>query len=127
MNANAIITVTARKAMVKARAGLGTLPTIIKMAFGDGGVDAQGDPIAPASTATALNNELMRKDLTAVTPLSDTTVQYACRLTTSELAGTDISEIALVDSNGDLACIKTFPAKSKDNTEALTFTIDDIF
>lgn len=127
MNANAIITVTARKAMAKARAGLGTLPTIEKMAFGDGGVNAQGTPIPPAADATALNNELLRKNLTAITPLSDTTVQYACRLETSELAGTDISEIALVDSNGDLACIKTFTKKGKDNTEALTFTIDDIF
>lgn len=127
MNANAIITVTARQEMARARAGLGSLPTIVGMAFGDGGVDGQGDPIAPAANATALNNELLRKPLTAVTPLSATTIQYACRLGTSELAGTDISEIALYDSNGDLACIKTFPVKRKDSTEALTFTIDDIF
>ncbi len=126
-NLNTIITVKARENMAKGRAGMLTMPTITGMAFGDGGVDGQGVPIAPAENATALTHELMRKALTSATAISATTIEYKCTLSTSELAGEDINEIALYDSNGDLAIIKTFVTKAKGNDEVLTFAINDVF
>ena len=66
-NTNAIITAASRQKMVKARAGAITLPPITKMAFGNGGVDGQGDPISPSESATGLNNELLRKNIDGYT------------------------------------------------------------
>ena len=45
--ANVIITKAAREKMVKARAGAITLPIVTGMVFGDGGVDENGEVIAP--------------------------------------------------------------------------------
>ena len=48
-------------------------------------------------------------------------------LTESELAGEEISEIGLYDSEGDVVCIKTFKRKGKDDDVEQTYTLDDIF
>ena len=47
-NKNVVITKKAREKLVKARAGDLTLPKIAGMAFGNGGVDADGTVIPPA-------------------------------------------------------------------------------
>lgn len=124
---NLVITAKARENLVKARAGDITLPAIVGMAFGDGGVDAGGNPITPSSSATALNHQLLRKVVSGHTYPNATTCRYTCTLTTSELAGESISELGLYDSNDDLVCIKTFTAKGKDADIELTFTVDDEF
>lgn len=54
MAQNVIITKSARKKMVQARAGAITLPKIVGMAFGSGGVDSAGNVISPSETQTAL-------------------------------------------------------------------------
>lgn len=59
--ANEIITNKAREKMAKARAGDLTLSKIVKMAFGDGGVDTNGSPIIPNSTDIALKHEVLKK------------------------------------------------------------------
>lgn len=46
MAQNVIITKSARKKMVQARAGAITLPKIVGMAFGSGGVDSAGNVVA---------------------------------------------------------------------------------
>lgn len=40
--AGTTVTTLAKKKMVKARAGISSLPKIVGMAFGDGGVDSSG-------------------------------------------------------------------------------------
>ncbi|HBG7268899.1 TPA: hypothetical protein KRA65_003740, partial [Clostridioides difficile] len=50
--ANAVTTDIARQKMCKARAGDITLPTIVGMVFGDGGVGNDGTIIAPLSSDT---------------------------------------------------------------------------
>ena len=40
--AGTTVTTLAKKKMVKARAGISSLPKIVGMAFGDGGVDSGG-------------------------------------------------------------------------------------
>ena len=58
---------------------------------------------------------------------NDTTCRYECTLAESELAGKEISEIGLYDTNGDIVCIKTFTRKGKDDDVEQTYVLDDIF
>ena len=126
-NKNVVITKLARAKLVKARAGDITLPKIVGMAFGDGGVDEYGNVIAPTENQTALVSELMRKAISGHELVSDTVERYTCTLTENELAGEFISEIALYDEDGDLVCIKTFSKKGKDDDMQHTYSLDDIF
>ena len=66
MAQNVIITKSARKKMVQARAGAITLPKIVGMAFGSGGVDSAGNVISPSETQTALKKELLRKPISGL-------------------------------------------------------------
>lgn len=125
--ANAIVTKLARMKMVKARAGVITLPKIVGMAFGSGGVDAASNVIFPSIEQTELNNELLRKEVDGFDFQGDTTCRYTCTLGIHELAGENISEIALYDEEGDLVAIKSFTSKGKDDDLEMTFNIDDIF
>ena len=117
MTQNQIITVTARKNMVRARAGEIQLPKIVGFVFGDGGVDESGNIIPLSETDSTLGNELLRKKYDG----------YECTLTEEELAGKEISEIGLYDANGDIVNIKRFSAKGKDADLAMTFWIKDTF
>lgn len=126
-NKNVIITKKARENLVKARAGAIQLPKIVGMAFGNGGVDADGAVIPPTETQTELANELFRKEIDGYSFPADTTCRYECTLTESELAGEEISEVGLYDENGDVVCIKTFMRKGKDGDVEQTYTLDDIF
>ena len=126
-NKNVIITKKSREKLVKARAGAIQLPKIVGMVFGDGGVDASGNVIPPTESQSGLTNEIFRKDLDGYSFPADTTCRYECTLTESELAGEEISEIGLYDSEGDVVCIKTFKRKGKDDDVEQTYTLDDIF
>ena len=97
------------------------------MVFGDGGVDASGNVIPPTESQSGLTNEIFRKELDGYSFPADTTCRYECTLTESELAGEEISEIGLYDSEGDVVCIKTFKRKGKDDDVEQTYTLDDIF
>lgn len=126
-NKNVLITKAAREKLVKARAGAITLPRIVGMAFGDGGVDEDGKAVSPIETQTGLNHELYRKEMDGFSFPADTTCRYECTLNESELAGEYISEIGLYDEDGDIVGIKTFTSKGKDDDVEQTYTLDDIF
>ena len=81
MTQNQIITVTARKNMVRARAGEIQLPKIVGFVFGDGGVDESGNIIPLSETDSTLGNELLRKKYDGYTMVSDTECKYECTLT----------------------------------------------
>jgi len=103
------------------------MPAITKVAFGDGGVDANGDPISPSETQTALNNEIARYDIDSVEYPDDTTARYTVTIQANDLIGKKINEAALVDGNGNLCAIKNMYSKQKDEGVAFTFTFDDEF
>lgn len=126
-NKNVIITKKAREKIVKARAGAIQLPTVVGMAFGDGGVNDDGDVVPPSETQAALSNELLRKAIDGYSFTDDTTCRYECTLSESELAGEKISEIGLYDSDGDILCIKTFLEKGKDSDVEQTYSLADMF
>ena len=125
--AEAVVTLKAKKKMMKARAGEITLPKIAGMAFGNGGVDSAGSVIKPAETQTALNGELLRKELDSYSFQSDTKCRYTCILRNDELVGSYISEMALYDEDGDLVAIKNFLPKGKDSDLEITMQMDDEF
>lgn len=125
--ANAVTTVRAREKMVKARAGDLTLPKIVSMAFGDGGIDANGNLAIPLDTANALTHETLRKSIDSHTYPSTTTCTYTVTIGKAEIPNTNVNEIALVDADGDLVAIKTFGNKFKDADMEMTFSIDDEF
>jgi hypothetical protein len=127
MAQNVIITKKARKKLLQARAGDITLPKIIGMAFGSGGVDTSGNVVAPLENQEALKEELLRKAVRGHSFIGETTCRYECTLSESELAGQYISEIGLYDAEGDIVCIKTFTKKGKDADIEMTYTLDDVF
>lgn len=71
--------------------------------------------------------EEQKKAIDGYTFPNDTTCRYECTLAESELAGKEISEIGLYDTNGDIVCIKTFTRKGKDDDVEQTYVLDDIF
>lgn len=127
MGTNAIVTEQRRKDLVKASSGDILLPTIVGMAFGDGGCDNDGNVITPTEVQSELNHEIYRKEVDGHSFVSETTCRYECSLSSSELADQNISEIGLYDSNGNLVNIKTFKSKGKDSDLEMTFTVDDVF
>lgn len=127
MGNNAVVVNLARNKMLKARAGELSFPQITGMAFGTGGVDASGNPIIPTRGMTALRNEIFRKEIDGYEFISDLVCRYACTLAKAECVGKSISEIAMIDADGDVVAIKSFLAKGKDDDMQVTFQIDDQF
>ena len=123
----AVVTITARSKMMRARAGDISLPKICGMAFGDGGVDSNGVVIDPEIDQNILKSERYRKNIDGYNILNDTSCRYSCTLQLNELSGCKISEIALYDEDGDLVAIKNFSVKEKDNDSEMIFNIDDVF
>ncbi|HMM21083.1 MAG TPA: phage tail protein [Selenomonadales bacterium] len=125
--ANSITTATARAKFAQAHGTSGTIHKVVKMAFGDGGVDGSNQPIPPVTGATALGNERLRKTLDSVSYPVPTTVRFIGSLAEEELVGVDISEIALVDENDDIVAIKTFTKKGKDGESEFVYQWDEEF
>lgn len=109
------------------RGAVETIPKIKYIAFGDGGVEEDGQPKQPNETQTALNNEIGRYEIDSVTNPVETTNRYTVTIPESELNGQNINEMALVDEEGQLAAIKTFLSKGKDEDVKFTFEFDDEF
>ena len=125
MKRKAITTDSAKKKMLLARAGKQDLSPITTMVFGSGGVTVDGEVLEPKEGQEQLNQEIYRKDIDTVEVVSDTEIKYHCTLEESELAGEEISEIAVAGSDGDLVAIKNFMAKGKDGDFKLVFKIND--
>ena len=125
-NKNVIITVAAREKIVKARAGALSLPKVVGMAFGNGGVTPDGTIIPPTEDQAELRHELFRKEIDGYSFITGTTCRYECTLEENELAGEEISEIGLYDADGDIICIKSFGRKAKDDDIEQTYVLDDI-
>ena len=110
---------------------ISTLPPVTMIAFGDGGVDAEGEPVPTAIDADSLNSEIGRYPLDSVAypldPSPRTTARYTATIPANDLVSASISEAALVDAAGELCAIKTMYVKRKDGGVTFTFTFDDEF
>ena len=125
--AQGVITKIGREKLCKAHAGDITLPVITQMAFGSGGMDVGGAPIATTGEEVTLRNELLRKNIDSHTFPITTTGCYSVRLGKEELADQNISEMGLFDAEGDLVAYKTFLPKGKDGDMEFIFDMDEIF
>lgn len=127
--ATAVITNVGKKKLCKAHAGDIELPAIIKMAWGDGGVDDDGVPKETTGNETALYNKLAEKDVDghSYPTEGETTCRYVGRIEKNELTGKNISEIGLIDEDGDLVAYKTFLPKGKDEDVPMEFNMDEVF
>lgn len=126
---NGVITATGRKKFCKAHAGDMTLPVITHMAWGDGGVDENGQPKAATGNEIDLYNQLLKKDIESHTYVNDgeTTCRFTATLDKGELTGSEISEMGLFDSEGDLVAYRTFMRKGKDEDIPQIYDMDEIF
>ena len=107
MATKSVITKIRRKKMAEASHTTGTVAKITHIAEN-----------------VALKKEVVRKPYTSSTKTSDTSYEYTIKLEEDELVGTFISEMALIDEDGDVVAFSNFLAKGKDETE-VTFTIED--
>lgn len=103
------------------------LAPITHIALGDGGVDSAGNPTPPGEEQTSLNHQLAQYPIDGFSYPVETTVRYTVTVPANALSGESINEAALVDSDGDLAAIKTMYTKRKDAGVIFTFEFDDEF
>jgi len=112
-----------------AHVGDAELPVITRMAWGNGGVDGEGQPIATTGNEIGLYNELLIKDIESheYTNEERTTCRYTAILEAGELSGEEISEMGLYDSEGDLVAYRTFLRKGKDADIPQIYDMEEIF
>ena len=125
---NVVITNLRRERLCKITGGaLEKMPAITHVALGDGGVGEDGAVIPPTGSQTALRHELGRYAIDGVAYPVSTTARYTVTIPANALAGTQISEAALVDADGGLCAIRNMLPKGKDADVTFTFTFDDEF
>lgn len=119
-----VITTIRRKKMAEATHTTGKIAKAKWIALGTGGVDSGNNIITPLAENVQLNNEVIRKEYASSVMTSDTSYEYVIKLTEDEILGEYISEMALIDAEGDVIAFSNFLPKGKDETET-TFTIED--
>ncbi len=124
-----VITAAGRKKLCMAHAGDMQLPPVTKMAWGNGGVDDTGQPIATTGNEISLYSELLSKDIESHAYVNEgqTTCRYTAVLEAGELDGEEISEMGLYDADGDLVAYRTFLRKGKDSDIPQIYDMDEIF
>lgn len=103
------------------------IPKISHIAFGENGVDGEGNPLTPSESQTSLNGEFCRYAVGDVTFPIETTARYTVTIPREEQVGQKFNEMALVDEEGNLCAIKNMYTKQKDDDVIFTFEFDDEF
>ena len=124
-----VITVAGRRKICMAHSGDASLPAIVKMAWGDGGVDENGVPKLATGNESGLYNELLKKDIETHVYANEekTTCRYTAALERGELTGKEISEMGLFDEEGELIAYRSFMRKGKDEDIPQVYDMDEIF
>lgn len=124
-----VITAAGRRKLCMGHAGDASLTAITRMAWGNGGVDETGQPIATTGNEVSLYNELLVKDIESHEYVAEgqTTCRYTATLAAGELSGEEISEMGLYDADGDLVAYRTFTRKGKDSDVPQIYDMDEIF
>ena len=107
------------------------IPPITHVAFGNGGVDSDGDPMRPSESQTDVSNRIGIYPVASVTypldPAPRTTARYVVEIPAGDLGGERINEAALIDADGGAHVIITFYDQRKNLGVSKTFTFNDIF
>ena len=125
---NSVVTLYRRKNLAKITSGAVTgIPKIAYIALGSGGVGESGEVITPSEDQTALNSEIARYPVGPVEYPTETTARYTIIVPESALTGESISELGLLDEDGELCAVRNCSPKIKDADEEFTFVFDDEF
>ena len=81
----------------------------------------------PTADQTALRSQVLKKAVTDYSQDTANTVTYECQLGLADCVGLDITELGLLDEDGLLVAVKTFPAKNKTSDAEMTFFVTDDF
>ena len=128
MTETSVITKARRLALCQVTSGaVGAVSPISHIAFGDGGVDVNGEPIIPMDTQSQLVNQIASYPIDSVEYPAQTTARYTVTIGPEAMVGIKISEAALVDEAGVLCAIKNMYVKHKDGDVSFTFAFDDEF
>lgn len=119
-----VITKVQRKKMSEASHTTGTLAKVKWIALGSGGVDAENNIIVPLAENVQLNKEVIRREYSFAEKVSDTSYEYTIKLEPDELVGCAISEMALIDEDGDVVAFSNFLPTVKDDVET-SFSIEN--
>lgn len=122
---DAVLLNQAKLKMLKMRAVGSDSWQIKYFAFGTGLGD-DGKKYTPTGKETSLKNEVARTEVISAALMDDRTYQYLGEIPEDTANNEYITEVGLVDSDGDLVCIKTFDKKLKRAGAAMAFKIDDI-
>lgn len=126
MKSYSLTTKKAKEKMVKARVGAINLPRVKYMAFGTGGISG-GVVLECTENQENLHSEILRKEIDKYTLIAYNKCKYECTLLENELVGESITEIGLVDEEGDILAIRNFNVKFKDVDMQMRFFIEDEF
>ena len=125
---NSVITLYRRKNLAQITSGaIASMPKIAYIALGTGGVDESGSVTAPSESQTALKAEAGRYPVDPVEYPVETTARYTITVPEADLSGTAISELGLLDEEGNLCAVRNCSPKIKDADEEFTFVFDDEF
>lgn len=126
--ASAVLLDSFRARLAAYMAGKGQLKPLAAMAFGDGGHNRDDlTAIQPSESQTALNHEVMRKPLASITNETEFSVTGRGTIESNELQGVQLSEAALLDTDGNLIAIKNFAPKVKELDERYQIEIEARF
>ena len=125
---NSVHTLYRPKSLAQITSGaIASLPKIAYIALGTGGVNEGGEVIPPAESQTALKAEAGRYPVGPVEYPVETTARYSITVPESELAGVAVSELGLLDAEGNLCAVRNCSPKIKDADEEFTFEFEDAF
>ena len=122
------MTLYRRKSLSQITSGaVNTIPKVAYIALGTGGVDEGGQIITPSEDQTELKAEAGRYPIDKVEYPVETTARYTVTVPEADLSGTAISELGLLDEEGNLCAVRNCSPKIKDADEEFTFQFDDEF
>ena len=100
---------------------------IVKFAIGDATPYTPDPDQTELRSPVAFTTGVYEKDITSATRIDDFTVQYICSIAEEECVGARITELGLIDKDGLMTCIRSFPYKEKVANREMVFKIKDIF
>lgn len=121
---NGTLSKIAKTRFAQALNGTGSFPVIKMAAIGDGGINGDGDVRIALPEDISLHHELLRKEITAVTPLNESRYRYEIIIEKEELPGQEISELALIDDEGNIFYTECFSPKVHYEYTEKVFEID---
>jgi phage-related tail fiber protein len=126
MAGNMITTKKARVKIAVARELGGTISKITQISVGNGGLKDDGTPKAFDPNQNGLYGEIVKFNVPPATRAENkNTYKLVIEQSDTSVDGKKISEIGLIDAEGDLVAAQTFLPKIKDANSEFVFTLTE--